>query len=246
MSSGMVMVSAVRVPLIFPSPRRGGSWRSTASEARSLVDEGLVKHFGDMFTLSRDELLSLERMGEKSADNLLAALEASKSRGLARVLAALGIRQIGIAAARTLARHFADADELRHASVEAIEALPDFGAITAKLLHDYLHSKPGREAFRRLRVVGVDLSSGPDAVAGNSPLAGKTVVLTGTLKSMPRQELTARLESLGAKVTGSISSKTDVLVAGAGAGAGSKLAKARDLGIEVWNEDRLRESLEAT
>lgn len=207
-----------------------------------LVDQGLVCHFADVFTLDRDELLKLERMGEKSADNLLAATETAKGRGLARVLAGLGIRHVGATAAKTLAKHFADADGLMAASSEQIAELPDFGDITSEALHDYLTSSQGREVFARLASVGVDLtsplySSDLDGEAVESPFAGKVVVLTGTLGAFGRKELTDRLEELGARVTGSVSSKTDLVIAGEK--AGSKAAKAKDLGIEIWDEDRL-------
>jgi DNA ligase (NAD+) len=211
-----------------------------------LVDAGLVRHFADLYSLKRENLVELERMGEKSADNLLRAIEASKSRGLARVLAAMGIRQIGAAAAKTLARHFADADALQAARLEDFMELSDFGEITARLLYDHLHSAPGREALRRLRDAGVDMTSraaaASDAQAGaDTPFRGKTIVLTGTLARFDRAELTARLEALGASVSGSVSAKTDLVIAGAGAGA--KLEKARALGVEVWDEARLLAAL---
>jgi DNA ligase (NAD+) len=210
-----------------------------------LVDADLVKQFADLFTLQREDLLALERMGEKSADNLLEAIEESKSRGLARVLAGLGIRQIGASAARTLACHFPDADALCAASEEEIRGLPDFGEITAKLLHDHLQSRQGRDAFKRLKEVGVDLTSplykkGTGGKAG-SPFAGKTIVLTGTLESFGRKELTERLEALGAKVTGSVSKNTDLVIVGES--PGSKRDKARQLGVETWDEDRLLKHL---
>jgi DNA ligase (NAD+) len=217
-----------------------------------LVETGLVTHFAELFTLKREDLVALERMGEKSVDNVLEGLERSKSRGLARVLAGLGIRHIGATAARTLARAFADADALLAATVEHIEALPDFGQITASTLHAHLHSKPGRDTFKRLARVGVDLTSHDVApeVTGDAPgslgslgslFMGRVIVLTGTLDHFSRQALTERLESLGAKVTGSVSKKTDLVIAGEN--AGSKLDKARTLGIDTWDEAKLREIL---
>jgi DNA ligase (NAD+) len=210
-----------------------------------LVDGALIGQFADLYTLDRDTLLDLPRMGEKSVDNLLDAIEESKSRGLARLLAGLGIPHIGAAAARTLARHFPDAGALRKATQEQIEALPDFGEITAKVVHDYLRSDQARSTFDRLRKVGVDLSSplyGEEApAASESPFAGKTVVLTGTLESYERKELTERLESLGAKVTGSVSKNTDLVIAGEK--PGSKLDKAERLGIETWDEPQLLAAL---
>ena len=205
-----------------------------------LVDAGLVHHFADIFKLKRGALLGLQRMGEKSADNLLTAIATAKGRGLARVLAGLGIRQVGSSAAKTLARHFADADALLTATEDQIKALPDFGDITASILHAYLHSKPGREMFHRLGTVGVDLRSttvGAIDSSRDSIFANKTIVLTGTLQNFTRQALTERLEALGATIAGSVSTKTDLIIAGEN--AGSKLDKAKKLGIETWDEAKL-------
>ncbi len=209
-----------------------------------LVDAGLVRHFADIFKLKRGALLELQRMGEKSADNLLTAIATAKGRGLARVLAGLGIRQVGSSSAKTLARNFADADALLTATQDQIKALPDFGDITASILHAYLHSRPGREMFHRLGAVGVDLRSttvGAVDSRRDSIFANKTIVLTGTLQNFTRQALTERLEALGAKVTGSVSTKTDFIIAGEN--AGSKLDEARKLGIETWDEAKLVSAL---
>lgn len=210
-----------------------------------LVDAGLVTHFADLFTLRRDELIALERMGERSADALLVALDAAKSRGLARLLAGLGLRHIGVVAAKTLARHFADAEALLAASAEELEALPDFGAITSASLHAALSSAPIRETFARLAAVGVDLRSplyqARASADAESPFQGKTIVLTGTLEHWERGELTELLEARGARVAGSVSKKTHLVIAGAN--AGSKLDKARELGVEVWDEATLRAAL---
>jgi DNA ligase (NAD+) len=213
-----------------------------------LVDAGLVHHFADIFTLKREQLRGLERMGEKSVDNLMSAIEEAKSRGLARVLAGLGIRHIGSSAAKTIARSFKDAEALLSASVEELMELPDFGEVTAPVLHEYLQSKQGREAFHRLEKAGVDLrsplySAKPQATSGGSPFTGKTVVLTGTLEHFERRELTEKLEALGAKVSGSVSKNTDFVIAGEA--AGSKLDKARELKIDVWDEARLIKALGA-
>lgn len=210
-----------------------------------LCDADMVHHFADIFMLKRDQLLNLERMGEKSADNLLTAIEEAKGRGLARVLAGLGIRHIGSSAAKTLARNFKDAEALLNATVEQLMELPDFGEVTAPVLHEYLHSKQGRDTFHRLEKVGVDLRSplfsAKAQAAKGSPFAGKTVVLTGTLENFERSELTEKLEALGAKVSGSVSKKTDLVIAGES--AGSKLDKARELKIEVWDEAKLLKAL---
>ena len=203
-----------------------------------LLEAGLVAHFADVFTLERSELLTLERMGETSVDNLLAATVAAKGRGLARVLAGLGIRHIGASAAKTLARAFSDASALQAASVEDLAALEDFGEITARSLRDYLDTPTSREAFDRLAEVGVVLESEALAeVSTDSLFSGRTVVLTGTLEACSRSELSKILEGLGASVTGSVSAKTDLLIAGTK--AGSKLTKAESLGIEIWDEARL-------
>ena len=209
-----------------------------------LVDADLVHHFADLFTLKQEDLLELERMGEKSAQKLLDGLETARDRGLTRVLAGLGIRHIGASAAKMLARNFKDAQALLAADVDTLEALPDFGEITAQSLHEHLASEPARETFRRLAEVGVSLESdlyrSPDEqdLIIDSCFAGKTIVITGTLESFGRKELGERLESLGATITGSVSRKTDLVIAGEK--AGSKLAKAIELGVETWDESRLR------
>ena len=140
---------------------------------------------------------------------------------------------------RTLAAEFKDYESLHEASIEALQSLPDFGEITAGVLHEFLHSPMGQEVFDGLEEVGVSLISEAGPSAGESPFAGKTIVITGTLESTDRRELTGRLESMGAKVAGSVSAKTDLLIAGEK--AGSKLSKAESLGVEVWDERKLLE-----
>ena len=205
-----------------------------------LVDAGLVKHFADLYTLKVSDLEPLERFASQSAANLVAAIDASRGRGMARVLAAVGIRQVGRSAAKILADHFSDVDEMMEASEADFAELPDFGEITAKILYEFLHSGPGEEVFSNLAGTGVVLASGQPSET-DSIWAGRRVVLTGTLELFGRRELTERLESLGAKVSGSVSAKTDLVIAGAK--AGSKLAKAESLGVEVWDEQRLVETL---
>ena len=230
-----------------------------------------LRTFGDVFRLGkhRDALLELERMGETSVDNLLAGIEEAKGRGLARLLSGMGIRHVGASTARLLARRFRELDELLEAelwelmptavntmSQQKREALTGskekleetwetgLGATTAPIFHEYLHSKAAGRTFKELRDVGVDLTSHDYVEPGekaDSPFAGKTIVLTGSLESYDRTTLTEKLEELGAKVTGSVSKKTDLVIAGEA--AGSKLAKANDLGIEVWDEARLLKSL---
>jgi len=212
-----------------------------------LLDAGLIENFGDIYRLheQRDKVLGLERMAEKKLENVLAGIEASKSRGLARVLASLGIRHVGGTAARALARHFGDIDTLMQADAQTIAEVDEIGPITADSVHRFLHSDAGRHVIDELREACVDLTepraaSTPSA-EDDSPFAGKTIVLTGTLEQYDRKTLTGKLEALGAKVTGSVSKNTDLLIAGES--AGSKLSKAQSLGVEVWDEARLLEAL---
>jgi DNA ligase (NAD+) len=212
-----------------------------------LVDEGLVTHFADLYALTFEQLVDLERMGETSATNLIEAIEASKDRGLRRVLAGLGVRHVGSSMARTLARTYEDAEALMAASEDELKELPDFGDITAKSVHDHLADAATREIFSRLAQAGVRLTSdeyaaGHDDVS-SGPFTGKTIVLTGTLEQFGRSELKQRLEDLGATVSGSVSKKTDLVIVGEK--PGSKAAKAKDLGIEIWDEAELLEALES-
>jgi DNA ligase (NAD+) len=218
----------------------------------ALVDAGLVRGFADVFTLDPAKVAALtsetetkagtrvrRKIGDKVAASIAAGAEAARGRGLARVLAALGIRHLGAATAKSLARAYPDLDALRAASVETLEEIRDIGEVTAPSIHADLHSHAMQSAFRALHEAGVSLASttyvgGAAAPAVDSPFAGKTVVLTGELETMDRRAATERLEALGAKVSGSVSKKTDLVIAGPG--AGSKLAKARELGIEVWDE----------
>ncbi|MFP4145771.1 MAG: NAD-dependent DNA ligase LigA [Phycisphaeraceae bacterium] len=211
-----------------------------------LLDAGLIGSFGDIYRLHhrRDALLTLERMGEKKADNLLKGIEASKSRGLARVLGSLSIRHVGTRGAQLLAEYFGDIDALTAASEEEIADVPDVGPVTAQSVHEFLHHEAGRHVIEELKEAGVDLTQSrraPIETAIESPFAGKTIVLTGSLEHFTRSELAEELETLGAKVASSVSKKTDLVIAGEA--AGSKLDKAERLGIEVWDEAKLRENL---
>jgi len=222
-----------------------------------LIDAGLVKRYSDLFTLDEAKLAALasetvnrkgdtvvRRLGEKTAASIVASAEAAKKRGLVRVLASLGLRLIGASAAKTLARAFPDAESLLAAKAEQFEALEDFGEITAQSLAHDLARADVRRIFADLAKAGVDLASPifqQGGAVADSPFVGKTVVLTGTLEHFDRSTLTERLEALGAKVTGSVSKKTHLVIAGAE--AGSKLDKARELGIEVWDEAALLKHL---
>ncbi|MFI4862396.1 MAG: NAD-dependent DNA ligase LigA [Phycisphaerales bacterium JB063] len=218
-----------------------------------LADAGLLKNLGDIFTLKdhREELLELERMGEKKIDNLIAGVEEAKSRGLRRVLAGLTIRHVGTGGAKRLAQHFGSIDALLEADEETIASIEDVGPITATSVRVFLDNPAGQRVIQELKDHGVDLTeaikrptaTGDDSTGETSGglFAGKTIVLTGTLEHYPRNDLKNILEDLGAKVSGSISKKTDLLIAGEK--AGSKLTKAEALGVEVWDEATLLESL---
>ena len=205
-----------------------------------LIDAGLVHHFADLYTLTSDDLLPLEGFAEKSAMALVDSIEESKTRGFTRVLSAVGIRLVGKATARTIVKIYPTLQLLQVATIEDFVALHDFGEITAETLHKAIHSKQGEELFNKLASVGVVLSQ--DQNANLDPVfANKTMVITGTLERWERSALTEELEQRGAKITGSVSKNTDVVIAGEK--AGSKLKKAQDLGIEIWNEEQLAASL---
>jgi len=210
-----------------------------------LADAGFLKNLGDIYRLKnkRDELLALDRMGEKKVDNLIEGVEASKERGLSRVLAGLTIRHVGTSAAKRLAQHFGDIDAIINASEEDIAAIDDVGQVTAASVRQFLDNPAGRHVIQELKDAGVKLSEAKKAQATptGGPFAGKTIVLTGTLEKYERKELSDILENLGAKVTGSVSKKTDLVIAGES--AGSKLEKAQELGIEVWDESTLLKNL---
>ena len=214
-----------------------------------LADAGLLKTFGDVYNLhtERDKLLVLDRMGEKKVENLLAGIEASKSRGLSRVLAGLGIRHVGASSSAALAQHFGNVDAIKDAAPETIAGVEDIGPITAESIHTFLNSSAGRHVIEELKDAGVDLTEEKLILplagtpgAGGSPVAGKTIVITGTFETYDRSDLKAKLIALGAKVTGSVSKNTDILLAGDK--AGSKLTKAEQLGVEVWDEPKVREA----
>jgi DNA ligase (NAD+) len=205
-----------------------------------LFEAGLVKHFADLYKLTPADLLPLEGFAKKSADALVDAIYESKTRGFARVLSGVGIRLVGRATARTIAKEFSDLGALQGATLEDFIALDDFGLITAETLFKAIHSEQGIELFERLQEVGVVLES-VQASSVDLVFDGKIFVITGTLEQWDRKKLTEELENRGAKVSGSVSKNTSVLIAGEK--AGSKLTKAESLGIEVWDEQQLIKSL---
>ncbi|MCW9088932.1 MAG: NAD-dependent DNA ligase LigA [Gammaproteobacteria bacterium] len=202
-----------------------------------LVDAELIKDVADLFALTREQIAGLERMGEKSADNLVAALKQSKSTTLERFLYALGIREVGESTARTLANYFGTLDKVEEASEEQLIEVEDVGPIVAHHIHTFFRQPHNREVIDKLIAAGVHWPDVEVVQAAEQPLAGQTFVLTGTLEAMPRDEAKAKLQALGAKVSGSVSKKTSAVVAGEA--AGSKLTKAEQLGVEVWDEKRL-------
>jgi len=202
-----------------------------------LVDSGLVNSIADLYSLQQDQLTGLERMGEKSADNLLAELERSKSPDLDRLLYALGIREVGEVTASSLARHFGSLEKLMEASEEELIEVPDVGPIVASHVHAFFREAHNREIIEGLHRAGLRWQT-PESSDGEQPLAGQIWVLTGAL-GMPRAKAKNLLESLGARVTGSVSAKTTVVLAGEA--AGSKLRKAESLGVEVVDEEAFRQ-----
>ena len=197
-----------------------------------LVDKRLTNSVADLYTLSMTELSALERMGDKSAENVIAALEKSKQTTLPRFIYALGIREVGEATALALARHFGALDPIMNATAEILEQVPDVGPAVAKHITGFFAEAHNRKVIAQLQKAGISWPA--IAKTGSLPLAGKTFVLTGTLDSMTRDEAKERLQSLGAKVSGSVSAKTNYVVAGAD--PGSKLDKAREYNVTVMEE----------
>ncbi|WP_317622230.1 NAD-dependent DNA ligase LigA [Pseudohongiella acticola] len=201
-----------------------------------LVDADMVSTVADVFTLTKDELLSLERMGDKSADNLLTAIEKAKTTSLPRLLYGLGIREVGEATALSLATHFGSLEQLMAADTEALVQVSDVGPIMAEHIAHFFANQENDKVIAQLRERGVQWPE-HEAQTVSDELAGETWVLTGTLETMTRDEARTALQALGAKVSGSVSKKTSVVVAGPG--AGSKLDKANELGVKVIDEQGL-------
>ena len=207
---------------------------------RQLVASGLVRDVADLYRITLDELLSLERMGEKSASNFLKAVQESRTRDMWRVLYGIGIPHVGAGVAKALARGFPDLDSVLESPLDRLTACEDIGEVIASSITQWHGEKRNRDLIDRLRKAGVNFQSSvyqPAAAAG--PLTGKTLVLTGTLPTLKREEATSMIEAAGGKVSGSVSKKTDYVVAGDD--AGSKLEKARTLGVKVIDETALKQ-----
>jgi DNA ligase (NAD+) len=204
---------------------------------QQLIEAGLVHDVTDLFTVTVTQLMALERFGQKSAENLVAALAAAKQQPLSRLLFGLGIRHVGAQAAQLLAKHFGTMDALAAASVEQLGAVRGIGDIIAQSVATYFRDPSVQAMLARLRERGVTFDE-PNAVAADGPLTGATVVLTGSLPTLSRGDATALVERAGGRITSSVSKKTTFVVAGEE--AGSKLDKARELGIEVIDEAELQ------
>ena len=209
------------------------------SVCESLINNGLVSSAADLYYLEKDKVAQLERMGGKSAANLMTAIENSKSAGLARLLCAFGIRQVGQKAAKVLASHFADLDSLMAAKTEELTAIPDIGGITAGFITEWFSLPQSLHLIGRLRAAGVDFTSHEEKK--DDRFAGQTFVLIGTLSKYTRDEASAIIESLGGKASGSVSKKTSYVLAGEN--AGSKLTKAESLGIRIISEDEFEQMI---
>ncbi|WP_296244004.1 MULTISPECIES: NAD-dependent DNA ligase LigA [unclassified Psychrobacter] len=208
-----------------------------ASWLISFFEHGLVKTVADIYQLHKhtDELINFEKLGEKSVQNIVNAIEASKQTTLARFIYALGIRGVGETTAQNLAQQFGDLDSLMAADIDKLLQTPDVGAITAELIYEFFRAPHNIEVIIALREAGVHWDKVEQVVSEGLPLDGQTWVITGALDSMARDEAKAKLQALGAKVSGSISAKTTALLAGDK--AGSKLTKAEKLGVKVVSED---------
>lgn len=207
----------------------GGRWGGI------LIEQGLIKDVADLYLLKKEALLEIERMGEKSADNMIAAIAASKSRPLARLLAALGIRHVGSEVGELLARHFASMDNLMAATDESLTAIPSIGPRIAESLIEYFANDSNRAVIEKLRDAGVRLEDEPREEPAEQPLVGLRFVVTGRLERFSRSQIEGKIKELGGAVSGSVSKRTNYLVAGAD--AGSKLADAQNLEVKVLTEE---------
>jgi DNA ligase (NAD+) len=241
--------------LVCPAQRKQALWHFAQRRALDidglgekiidqLVDENIVRTPADLFNLGVATLAALDRFADKSAQNLFESLEKAKQTTLPRFLYALGIRHVGESTAKDLAKHFGSLDPIMAASVEELLEVNDVGPVVAESLHNFFSEDHNQMVIEQLRAPGkVTWPEGPPAPkAPQGVLAGKTVVLTGTLPSLSREDAKEMLEAAGAKVAGSVSKKTDYVVAGAE--AGSKLVKAEELGVPVLDEDGMRKLLE--
>ena len=210
------------------------------SVAKQLIENGLISSAADLYYLKAEDIAGLERMGKKSSENLIRAIEDSKSRGMAKLITALGIRQVGESAAKALAGYFGSIDRLEQADIEELTGIRDIGAVTAGFIKEWFENPQSRHLLSRLREAGVDMTSRTQG--SDLRFQGQTFVLTGTLERYSRQEAKEILEGMGAKVSGSVSKNTTAVIAGEN--AGSKLEKAQSLGIRIMDENAFYEMIE--
>ncbi|MGD8794592.1 MAG: NAD-dependent DNA ligase LigA, partial [Anaerolineae bacterium] len=207
-------------------------------QAELFVEQGFIGDVADIYYLQGEELLPLEGFGEKKVANLMAAIEDSKERGPARLLAALGIQGIGVTVAQVLIEHYRSLDALAAADREEMEQIPGIGPKLADSVADWFNHETNRRVVAKLEAAGVRTEAEEIEAEGPQPLAGLTFVITGTLPTMSREQAKEFIEARGGRVTGSVSGKTDYLLAGER--AGSKLAKAEKLGVRVLDEEELK------
>ncbi|MCL1852224.1 MAG: NAD-dependent DNA ligase LigA [Peptococcaceae bacterium] len=211
-----------------------------AATVTQLLQEGLIGDAGDLYTLTEEKLMSMERMGKRSAQNLLEALEESKGRGLACLLFALGIRNVGSKAARALATRFRSMEALQQASLEDLQAIPDVGQVMAQNVEAYFQDPANQTLLEKLNAAGVQMSlSAEDEAGSNDMFMGASIVVTGTLSQWDRSEIERIIERGGGKASSSVSRKTTFVLAGEN--AGSKLQKAQTLGIPIYSEEEFRQ-----
>jgi DNA ligase (NAD+) len=203
-----------------------------------LIDHGLIKSYADLYRLTADDLMKLERMGEKSAANVVESIKGSRERGLDRLLAGINIRHVGTHVAQVLARSFGSLDAMTNATKESLLEVDGIGEVIADSVFDFFHTKAGQTIIAELKGAGIDPKMEVQKTPAG-PLAGKTIVVTGSLAKLKRQDIEEMIVKLGGRAAGSVSKKTSFVVAGAD--AGSKLDKARQLGVEVISEDAFLE-----
>ncbi|MBT7180599.1 MAG: NAD-dependent DNA ligase LigA [Nitrospina sp.] len=208
-----------------------------------LVDSGQVKNFSDLYILKKDEVASLDRLADKSAQNLIEEIAKSKSAGLSRLLHGLGVRHVGQRTAIVLARRFRSLDKLQETPYDELEKIDEIGPVIAESLRAFLDRDTNREEMERLRQLGILMEEQGDVPDSGGLLEGKQFVLTGTLSQLTREEAKEKIQSLGGRVTSTVTQKTDYLVAGAS--AGSKLEKAQKLGIQILDEGALQKLLQS-
>ena len=207
---------------------------------RQLLDQGLIQNVADLYRITAEQLVELERFAEQSAGQLVAAIAASRAQPLSLVLFGLGIRHVGKTVAQQLARRFGAMEALAQASFAEVEAVPGVGPTIAGAVDQFFRPASNQELIARLSASGLTMLE-PGAVSADGPLTGQSYVVTGTLPSLSRQQATELIEQAGGRVAGSVSKKTTAVVAGAE--AGSKLDKAKALGVEIWDEAKLLKAL---